>query len=72
MVVEPTEPLPCGRKGCLEAYAGRAAMEAEARRRIAKGKHSNLITIMEKKGRTRMSSGVWRRRWRRTITSRCT
>ena len=60
MVVEPDgAPCPCGRKGCLEAYAGRAAMEAEARRRIAKGKHSNLVTIMEKKGRTRMSSGVW-------------
>lgn len=60
MVVEPDgAPCPCGRRGCLEAYAGRAAMEAEARRRIAKGKHSNLIMIMEKKGRTRMSSGVW-------------
>ena len=60
MVVEPDgAPCPCGRKGCLEAYAGRAAMEAEARRRIAHGKHSDLIKIMEKKGRTRMSSGVW-------------
>ena len=34
-------------------------MEAEARRRIDGGKHSDLIKIMEKKGRTRMSSGVW-------------
>ena len=60
MVVEPDgAPSPCGRKGCLEAYAGRAAMEAEARRRIEHGKHSDLIKIMEKKGRTRMSSGVW-------------
>ncbi len=60
MVVESDgAPCPCGRKGCLEAYAGRAAMEAEARRRIAHGKHSDLIRIMEKKGRTRMSSGVW-------------
>ena len=60
IVVEPDgAPCPCGRNGCLEAYAGRAAMEAESRRRIAKGKHSNLVTIMEKKGRTRMSSGVW-------------
>ena len=25
-------PCPCGRKGCLEAYAGRAAMERRARR----------------------------------------
>lgn len=60
MVVEPDgAPCPCGRRGCLEAYAGRAAMEAEARRRIEHGKHSDLIKIMEKKGRTRMSSGVW-------------
>ncbi len=60
MVVEPDgAPCPCGRTGCLEAYAGRAAMEIEARRRISKGKHSDLIKIMEKKGRTRMSSGVW-------------
>lgn len=60
MVVEPDgAACPCGRKGCLEAYAGRAAMEAEARRRIAHGKHSDLLHIMEKKGRTRMSSGVW-------------
>jgi glucokinase len=34
-------------------------MEAEARRRIDHGKKSDLIHIMEKKGRTRMSSGVW-------------
>ena len=50
---------PCGRKGCMEAYAGRAAMEAEARRRIGKGEKSKLIKIMEKKGKTRMASGVW-------------
>ena len=60
MVVEPDgAPCPCGRRGCLEAYAGRAAMETEARRRMHDGKHSDLIRIMEKKGRTRMSSGVW-------------
>jgi glucokinase len=28
---------PCGRRGCLEAYAGRAAMEAQARRLVARG-----------------------------------
>ncbi len=60
MVVEPDgAPCPCGRRGCLEAYAGRAAMEIEARRRIKHGKHSDLLKIMEKKGRTRLSSGVW-------------
>ncbi len=60
MVVMPDgAPCPCGRRGCLEAYAGRAAMEAEARRRKDKGKHTNLFSIMQKKGRTRLSSGVW-------------
>ena len=28
---------PCGRRGCMEAYAGRAAMEARARRRVEEG-----------------------------------
>src|SRR6201996_8544947 len=28
---------PCGREGCLEAYAGRKAMEAEARKRHGEG-----------------------------------
>lgn len=60
MVVEPDgAPCPCGRRGCLEAYAGRAAMEIEARRRADKGKKTKLFAIMEKKGRTRLSSGVW-------------
>lgn len=60
MVVEPGGALcPCGRRGCLEAYAGRSAMEIEARRRAAKGRKTKLFTIMEKKGRTRLASGVW-------------
>lgn len=60
MVVEPDgAPCGCGRRGCLEAYAGRAAMEAEARRRVAKGKKTSLFHIMERKGRTRLASGVW-------------
>lgn len=60
MVVMPDgAPCPCGRRGCLEAYAGRAAMEHEARRRFDHGKHTHLFDIMEKKGRSRLSSGVW-------------
>jgi len=60
MVVEPDgAPCPCGRRGCLEAYAGRAAMEAEARRRVEHGKKTRLFDIMEKKERTRLSSAVW-------------
>jgi glucokinase len=50
---------PCGRYGCLEAYAGRGSMEAKARRDVEHGRKTSLFKIMEKKGRTRLSSGVW-------------
>jgi glucokinase len=49
----------CGRKGCLEAYAGRGAMELEARRRVKKGEKTKLFKIMEHRGRPRLTSGVW-------------
>jgi len=52
---------PCGRLGCLEAYAGRAAMESEARERVARGEKTDLFKIMESRGRTSLSSGVWER-----------
>ncbi|HEU0023210.1 MAG TPA: ROK family protein [Thermoleophilaceae bacterium] len=51
----------CGRRGCMEAYAGRGAMEIEARRQVKKGRHTELFEIMEKRGRTRLQSGVWAR-----------
>ena len=50
---------PCGRVGCLEAYAGRGAMEAAARSEIDGGRKSDLFQIMEKKGKERLASGVW-------------
>jgi glucokinase len=49
----------CGRRGCVEAYAGRAAMEARARRVAAKGTSTRLFEIMEERGRTQLASGVW-------------
>lgn len=52
---------PCGRRGCMEAYAGRGAMEAKARRRVRHGEHTALFRIMEKRGRTRLTSGVFAR-----------
>ncbi len=52
---------PCGRRGCMEAYAGRAAMELRARKLSKKGHHTKLFKIMEKRGRTRLQSGVWAR-----------
>ena len=50
---------PCGRRGCLEAYAGRGAMEAQARKRAKKGDKTDLFKLMEKRGRTRLTSSVW-------------
>ena len=52
---------PCGRLGCLEAYAGRGAMEQRARKLHDRGEHTELFKIMEKRGRDRLSSGVWAR-----------
>ena len=51
----------CGRKGCMEAYAGRLAMELRARQLMDKGHHTNLFEIMEERGRERLTSGVWAR-----------
>jgi len=50
---------PCGRRGCLEAYAGRAAMEAKARHAHKRGEHTRLFELMEARGRERLTSGVW-------------
>jgi len=50
---------PCGRKGCLEAYAGRGAMERRARRAFAKGAKTILFDLMRKQKRDRLTSGVW-------------
>jgi glucokinase len=52
---------PCGRHGCVEAYAGRGAMEARARELVRKGDETNLFAIMEKRGRERLTSGIWAR-----------
>ncbi len=49
---------PCGRRGCMEAYAGRKAIEAEARARVADGAKTTLFKEMEKKGKDRVTSGV--------------
>jgi glucokinase len=52
---------PCGRRGCMEAYAGRAAMEARARREQEKGAKTNLFKLMKHHGRTRLTSSIWAR-----------
>jgi glucokinase len=48
----------CGRRGCLEAYAGRASMEHRAKERVERGDKTTLFTLMRKAGRPRLTSGV--------------
>lgn len=55
----------CGRKGCVEAYAGRGSMERRARRRVKAGEKTELFKIMKERNRTRLASGVWARALRR-------
>lgn len=49
----------CGRRGCMEAYSGRRAMEAKAMRLVEKGHHTDLFKIMRERERQTLSSGVW-------------
>ena len=55
----------CGRRGCMEAYAGRAAMEITARHKHEDGAKTDLFKIMEKRGRDRLTSGIWARALKR-------
>jgi len=50
----------CGLDGCVEAYAGRGALEERARE-LAKDRATVLFEIMEERGRDRLTSGVWLR-----------
>jgi glucokinase len=50
----------CGLRGCLEAYAGRAALEERARREARKRK-TILFDLQQRRGREALTSGVWLR-----------
>ena len=49
----------CGRRGCLEAYAGRVNMEAVVETVVARGGRTALEDIRRRKGKTRYTSKVW-------------
>ncbi len=51
----------CGRRGCMEAYAGRSAMEAHASKLVEKGRKTDLFKLMKERKRTRLTSGIWAR-----------
>ncbi len=52
-------PCPCGRRGCLEAYAGRNSLERLARERHEAGEPTELFKLARKKDRERLTSGIW-------------
>jgi glucokinase len=43
----------------MEAYAGRNALERRARELHDKGEHTELFKIAHKRGRERLTSGIW-------------
>ena len=49
----------CGRRGCVEAYAGRRMMGLAAEAERAAGRDSMLFSIMAKKGKATPTSSVW-------------
>jgi glucokinase len=51
----------CGRRGYMEAYAGRAAMEDHVHDLVKKGRKTDLFKIMKEHDRTRLTSGIWAR-----------
>jgi len=50
----------CGLRGCLEAYAGRGALEQRARHE-ARRRKTVLFDLMRQRGRDRLTSGIWLR-----------
>jgi len=52
----------CGRLGCMEAYAGRASMEAHVRElHEEKGRKTELFKLARERQRARLTSGIWAR-----------
>jgi glucokinase len=49
----------CGRRGCVEAYAGRASMERKARRDHKRGAKTRLFALMEEHRHDQLTSSVW-------------
>lgn len=49
---------PCGRRGCVEAYAGRRAITLAAERALAGGRSTVLFDVQKELGRERVTSGV--------------
>jgi glucokinase len=51
----------CGRFGCVEAYAGRGALELRARKLHEEGEDTVLFELMREHGHDRLTSSIWDR-----------
>lgn len=60
VVVRGGATCPCGRQGCVEAYAGRRAMVLAAKRAVEHGRETVLFDLMRDMGQTRVTSGVFK------------
>ncbi|MGI8728882.1 MAG: ROK family protein [Solirubrobacteraceae bacterium] len=49
----------CGRRGCVEAYAGRRSMEGVAAAMVAAGRKTSLFEIADDAGKSKLTSKVW-------------
>jgi glucokinase len=58
VVVAGGDPCPCGRRGCTEAYAGRAPMEWAVEAAVAAGRSTALLEIQRRLGRSRLTTEV--------------
>lgn len=56
---------PCGRRGCVEAYAGRRAMTLAAERARAGGRPTVLFDVQAERGKPQPTSGVFREAYAR-------
>ena len=51
----------CGRRGCVEAYAGRRTMTATAQAMVDAGRSTDLFDIQRDEGKAKPTSKVWAR-----------
>jgi glucokinase len=58
VVVDGGELCPCGRRGCMEAYAGRVALERAARAAAAAGRPTELLAIQQRLRGAAIASAV--------------
>ena len=60
VVVRGGATCPCGRQGCVEAYAGRRAMELSARRAVEAGRATVLFDLADEMARGHVDAAVFK------------